>query len=516
MKVWSSELVLILHSASLIKFSLSSAILTTSIVKNDFGTILIWYNEQMHQELFRIKTPQIIASNLKQSQFFNLRILIIAYINETRMLSQLSKFLESHRQAKVLLESNLSVVEVLHDCNRLKMENVVLWNKNFYSFEPFSRPTKVFRIEPSLIFSSSFFKNYNDESLLVAIPSSLSTTECVFINCDFLRIYGEKYKVNLTYGSFKDIEKPDIVIAYFPTDNLSYIYPLERYTSGAIVPIKTETNVSKFFILPFQTSVWIACCISVIYFGLVFSLLSYRLKNRAEILTNIIKAFSIPFQPGAEAPQNHRIVLYIYTVIMVFEMYLTMLYTLYLGSFFVVPVEKSDFLIIYNKLIKYGLKTHHSDLLLDGRYKIHEVEAHVNRETYEQLNTSVGIFINGQQWKRDFSFQKNLDRKIFQTISPWKTTSSAVAPSISNNSIHKWRLDWLYLQTYSFGLSDEWIFRSQIHNLSQKVNSILAEERKDSTLFFTDLVLVFKIYGFGVGVSGFTYLFEIISYLLFK
>lgn len=413
----------------------------------------------------------------------------------------------------MLIISNLEKEEILQKCNNFNLENVVLWNLNsskLFTYKPHSKPTKIVELNYYEVFQRNYFEDFNNLTLKVSLPTVLETKddECENVNCGFLKVFGKKYKLKYNFKSHREFKNPDINIGYIQQKGFSYIYPVERFASTAIIPIVPEDDFSKMYFLPFQRGLWIIIILFVIYFGTVLSFVSYIIHRNINFTLNLLKGFAFILQSGVKIKTDRKMVLIIYILMLFFGICVTMLYSLFLGSFFIVPMEKTNYTILYNKETEPIIRVANRDIF-EGPYRVLRAEDHIIHSFYIELNTSFGYIINSRQWEIDFYFQRNLRKHVFRVLIPWRTTSAVIGPMLQENSFVRKKMDRLFLTTYSAGLNQHWIHLTSMKNLSRKVNAIL-NDRKEA-VEIRDIIDIMKFYFCGLGFAGLAFFGEFIK-----
>lgn len=201
-------------------------------------------------------------------------------------------------------------------------------------------------------------------SIIVGTPADRNSSQCIWPSCHILNIFAEKFDLSFVFKSSKDVDDAEFLIGFFakPPENYTNLLPFTYYSSGCILPNLAETVKSKFFILPFEPSLWATIMVGVLYFATVNSIVSHIFKGSRNWLTHLLDMFSVTIcAKGFDANTSH-LLNGIHFLMIWHGIILTNLYCTFLGSYILAPLSKSVDTVIYNIDNKPILEAYHQSI----------------------------------------------------------------------------------------------------------------------------------------------------------
>lgn len=348
--------------------------------------------------------------------------------------------------------------------------------------------------------------DFNHRSVMVGTPAPGNSSECGWNPCAVFGIFSEKLNLNFVFQSSNDVEDPEVLIMYTPIlpDNFTYVLPFDYYSSGFIVPNLVETDKSKYFILPFDPSLWIVILAGIFYFATICSTVSYISNGSRNFVSHIVSSFSVTICARGLGVTNSHMINGIHLLMIWYGIILTNLYSGYLGSYILAPMRKSVDTIIYNEGFKAIMETHHSDIF-HSRFKVVGCPLDFYRDHISNANMTFGYFVNSVFWDNNFRSGKGATLKLFRKLGKFVKTNIVRSIIIRRGSIYTSYFEKMYLELWSHGFMKKFETYGDVINFPVNVN-----DSGGATSFNVDEITpIIKMLGLGLGCGVMMFLVEL-------
>lgn len=310
--------------------------------------------------------------------------------------------------------------------------------------------------------------------------------------CD---VFALKFNYSIQYSALeniKNISEFDVNIAdfedYHDIDPNPFILPsvLQFYGLTFVIPAIGKVDKHLYFILPFQTKVWII--IFIIYL-IIPIILKMFLKNSSII---------IPVMILANQPiKVHKIKGFWYSSIILINLFVNVAYSTFLGFFLTTSVDETKFLFLCPEFRADMLEEHSQHI----HYKTNDYKSYIWH--ISNLNMSYGYCLTSLFWRKNLNMNPY---QIFRVIKPWKFVYGHYL-RINQNSKYLEQFNDYLIKVFSSGLMEKWGRDMKIKNYIKSVQNYLKEENR--FLSAKDFQICFSVFSIGLFVGCLVFLFEI-------
>lgn len=326
---------------------------------------------------------------------------------------------------------------------------------------------------------------------------------CRYFLCPLITTFAYKFNANLTISYYQnendtiknlmnsfDVSSSDRQKGYLYHRSLEYTFPT------IIVPNEFTRDDSEYFILPFQSAVWIITTAMIIYFAGALSISFWILTRKFDFMKHLIDSIRLSLTHSVNLHQTSFRIQIIYIQMAIYGFILTSIYSSYLGSYYILSAPSSNYRIactediinLFEPTVKQKINFWQVDIV---EYNL----------LFKSLNTKYGYCIYSTQWFRRFSFQRITGNYIFRLINNYGQISVPLHPYVREDAFYIDQLNNFVLDMYSCGLMEKWNSGTSLTNVSKKVIANLKPTSADNKVTISDLRYPLIWYGFGTSVS---------------
>lgn len=347
----------------------------------------------------------------------------------------------------------------------------------------------------------------NQAELTAVLPDFHFRPENIYFLKTLAVVFAEIQNVSLTlipYSKSQNVSFVDLMMVdfnlYANSGENPYILTsiVPYYSMSLAIPAIKKINKEHYFSRPFRPLVWYMFSIFPVYFA-IMSTIAIRNSN---IFDNFFNSFRIFITGHLTAkiygPSNR----FLNFMFILYTMAFFIVYTTYLGSFLIKPLDKSVFHFVCSKsrikLLGQDIRKDHLSFIIKPSDEYLEL--------LYNLNLDYGYCVTSVFWSNIVVFQ-NYMKTVFRLVSPWKFKYGHYL-RMNKNSKHLEKFNDFLLQAYSSGLIKRWGENYNIISYIKKIKKYFIEE--EQTFNFQSLSPFFKFLIYCLGFATLALIFEVI------
>lgn len=319
-----------------------------------------------------------------------------------------------------------------------------------------------------------------------------------------VRSYAEHHNYSIKLFAFSEVNNMtsmDLVLV--DLGNLIYnpfiltsVVPF--HSVSILIPALNKLDKSKYFAMPFDTTIWIVCALFPIYFAAALEI-SLR---KSRIIRNTVEAVRAIATGIIRLPSSAGFLLKtIYFLAIFFGFSMSLIYTSFLGCFLTKTIDKSDYDIVCtaDRIKQLDLDPKRQDI----KFLVHSSDDYFMK--LFDLDMSNGYCMTSFFWSTRIDFKRYM-KPAFRPIIPWKFAYVHLL-RINKHSRHVENFNSYLLNVYSSGFMSKWGSEMLLLNKLDKIRQSI--EIDDNILTFRDLIVIFKLYVFCLILSLVVFVGEI-------
>lgn len=483
-------------------------------IEGKFFDTLVMFNLYNKNFVSRIPISVFTSTyNISHIQFDRQTLSLVKVIN--RNLSTLEEYFEkfsSKTNVKhVFILENSSknfLFDLFESCWNYKIVHVLaIIQDNIFSYSAFDSYPRlnIFEVtnKQGFLEIPSDFNNF---------PLKIGSKFPITKGWDFygiMELFGKTKNINITYHIFENSLEVDFLKMNVIPKDLEAIYEKAGFSQFvsfiAALPNKPLVNKETFMLLPFDPMVWYGIIFGVIYFSVVFWIMS---RNRISFEECILAALSLTLQNSINV--SFKISLKLHTIILTYTLYsflITTLHSMYLGSFLIKNTGRSEGAITCHYIIYDTFVQFNSSILGNHQFirTIHEE----TKESFSRLDSNKGYCMDSAFFDSFNDFQKHLETPLYL-----KETSDYTEPctyAMNRRFVLKDVLNKFLRRLYYSGLFGKLLISDLNADLvkSMVANSLKRSDSTESSLLVArDFKLVFIAFGICLAFAAVTFVGE--------